>query len=646
MAVGEFPLGDGALGEGAPGPPLPPPPPGLFPEFSFAPENIKMRFTDPSVSESLNRKWLGMPRGVYAGFFPVEVGTDLLELRVDPSLGFSLLKVGSSSVKATVDIFIESAVQLNFNGHTAYPVFVIARSDYKLLSGTSARIFTRTTGATGQNEVQICKVDKQGANFVIDATTPLVRQLPVAVPEQKYGFMIEGSVADLASSVTMSDEVADARQDLAAVTQDSLNDRLVVDLDGATMTDRMALQSVHIQSNDYVIAPGDLPLTSLNVSGSFSDVSRSVPPFLTFPPDGTPTTPGAVAGPTDTTNNICPLVFADDGRRVTTLGDDLVYGRLSSVVSSLSGSLTFTVATPFVTGSGTAFLTELEDGDLIEGADGVFYEVLSRTTNSALELTTAYQSQSGSINGAFRRRFTLTMVSRTSGAELLAPLDIAGTIRFFSTAWVRLDQVAANAFSVFKTRGELPLIPEATDVVSGKVLLATAGGLVGSIRSVRDSGVLVSNNVHTLNFVNPGSVIDLGGGEAAISVVGDVGLPGPTGGIGPDGVAGAAGVGFSLSNPQIQSGLSGTTSAAGGIVTLTHTIDFTTAPTPMDRIDHLTGGISFVKQIRGNEQVIIDHIKINDRLTLSTIGEIQARIIPNTAQSVTEIKLFLGGFGA
>jgi hypothetical protein len=605
-----------------------------------------MRFTDPSVSESLNRKWLGMPRGVYAGFHPVEIAEDLLELQVDSQLGFSLLKVGSSSAKATVDLFTEDAVQLNFSTHVAYPVYVIARADYLLTGGTSARIFTREATASGSNEVQICQVNKVGSNFVIDALEPLIRQTPVAVDDQKYGFMGEGAVTDLDATALMTSEVEDAREDLTATVQPSLNDRLVTDMDGAAMTDRMVLQSIHIQGNDYEIDAPSLPLASLNVSGSFSAVSRANPPFLTFPDLGSPTMEGVISGPSDTVNNICPVVSVDTGSRVVDAAGDLIFGRLNSSTAFLSGTLTFIVATPFVTGVGTAFLTELEDGDLVTGADGVLYEVLTRTSNTALELSTAYQGTSAAVGGPARERFTLEFVSRTSGVEVPASIDAVGSYRFFATVWTRLDNVVANAFSVFKARAELPAVPEATDTVAGKVLVAASGGRAGALRRVKDTGVLVDSDVHTLNFPVIGSTTDLGGGEIAISVVGADGPPGPTGGIGPSGPPGIDGEGYTINNPRIMSPLSGTTIAAAGTVFVSHTVDFSIAPTPMSRVDHVVGGIGYVDNIQAFETVIIDTLTIPDFATTRIMGEITGRIIPSPTQTLTEIKLFIGAFGA
>jgi hypothetical protein len=584
-----------------------------------------MRFTDPSVSESINRKWLGMPRGVYAGFHPVEIAENILELQVDSQLGFSMLKVGSSTAKATVDLFTEEAIQLNVTSHTAYPVFVLARADYQLTGATSARIFTR---------------------FVINALEPLIRQTPVAVDEQKYGFMNEGATTDLADAALMALEVAAAREDLTATTQPTLNERLVADMDGAAMTDRLVLQAIHIQSNDYEVDAPSLPLSSLNVSGSFSGVARTEPPFVTFAGGGNPTTEGVITAPADLTNNICPIARVVGGKRVVDASGNLIYGRIDHSTAFISGTSTFTVATPFVTGVGTAFLTELEDGDLLLGADSVLYEVLTRTSNTDLELSTAYQGPSAAGSGLPRERFTLSFVSRTSGAEVATPIDSAGDIRFWSTVWTRLDTVVANAFSVFRARAGLPLVPDATDTVPGKVLVATDGGLAGALRRVKEAGILVDTDVHTLNFPVVGSVTDLGNGEASISVVGADGPPGPAGGVGPEGPPGVDGAGYTLSNPRIMSGFSGTTVAAAGPVTLTHNVDFSVAPTPMSRVDHLVGGWGYIKNIQAHEEAWVDYIIIPDYGGAQVTGEIRARLVPQPNQSLSEIKVFLGAFGA
>ena len=224
-------------------------------------------------------------------------------------------------------------------------------------------------------------------------------------------------------------------------------------------------------------------------------------------------------------------------------------------------------------------------------------------------------------------------------------IDEPQTIKFFFGAWLRTDVTATNSFAVFKARAERPTVPEATKLVAGKTLLRDDGSLAGGVRRVRNNGVTAVNNPHTLNFVVPGSVTDLGGGECAVSVIGEtgpVGAPGPVGATGPDG---NPGLGIANRNYRILSGLSGTTNVALGAVTLVHSVDFSTAPTPMTRIDHLTGGLGYFKNIAGSEIVQVDYIRISDYNTTRVTGEIRGRIIPDPVTSNTEIKLFLGAFG-
>src|SRR3989304_1131904 len=101
-----------------------------FPSVILPNTNVKMRFREPSAPEALNARWLGMPRGVYPGFIPqVSVGSPILPLAGDPNHSFSLLKVGSQTERVQVDIFTTGSVELNFSGHTQFPVYIIARAD-------------------------------------------------------------------------------------------------------------------------------------------------------------------------------------------------------------------------------------------------------------------------------------------------------------------------------------------------------------------------------------------------------------------------------------------------------------------------------------------------------------------------------------
>ena len=66
-------------------PPLAPPPGvGTFPLLTLSNEFVKVRFLEPNAAEGVNKRWLGMPRGVYLGFEPSTTpGSDILTLNVD-----------------------------------------------------------------------------------------------------------------------------------------------------------------------------------------------------------------------------------------------------------------------------------------------------------------------------------------------------------------------------------------------------------------------------------------------------------------------------------------------------------------------------------------------------------------------------------
>ncbi len=56
-----------------------------FPSTALTPENVKMTFREPVVSEAVNLRMLGVPRGIYRGLVPsVTPGSLVLTLGVDP----------------------------------------------------------------------------------------------------------------------------------------------------------------------------------------------------------------------------------------------------------------------------------------------------------------------------------------------------------------------------------------------------------------------------------------------------------------------------------------------------------------------------------------------------------------------------------
>ncbi len=71
------------------------------------------------------------------------------------------------------------------------------------------------------------------------------------------------------------------------------------------------------------------------------------------------------------------------------------------ITTALTGTLTFTEDSTAVTGSGTAFTTELDVGDTVKlDADGTYYTVSSITSDTALVLRDAYTGTTGAGAGS------------------------------------------------------------------------------------------------------------------------------------------------------------------------------------------------------------------------------------------------------
>lgn len=73
-----------------------------------------------------------------------------------------------------------------------------------------------------------------------------------------------------------------------------------------------------------------------------------------------------------------------------------------------TGTVTVTNGSANVVGAGTAWLTELADGDIFTGPDGADYTVLNVTTNTALALTAVYDggTLAGQAYSVARNRYT------------------------------------------------------------------------------------------------------------------------------------------------------------------------------------------------------------------------------------------------
>lgn len=567
-----------------------------FPSHVFSRDYVKVRFLEESVPLAINRRHYGMPRGVYLGFIPAaSPGSSVLALNPDPNHGFSLLKVGSAGARVNVDLFTADVIQLDFTNHTVFPVYVLATANYTQGVVTNARVFTRSTPASGPNEITICQVSKPAADLVADTTVPTLRQPPLAFTGQRYGFMGDGAVEAIDASATTNAEVIAARLSPYTGAHASLGARIDDDLSAAAMADRLGLLMANVLSNTYTGVSG----LSWNVSSSFSSVSRLVAPFIDFGPLGSETVEGAVCAPNDSVRNFCFVTNATTGGRLidTTTPTavipthDPVFGRLDYTAGNIGAlkTVTFTTASSNVTGGGTGpFSAPLAEGDLLEGPDGKYYAVQTIIDPDTAMLSSAFQGTSGAIVDPGYQRFTLSFF--TAAGAYAVP---AGTsVKFTFPAFTQADRGVYDGLQALKIDAEIPDPPAATSTLAGKVREAATGSQAGTIRNAQSGGVPVGGgNFHTLDFTSAlTTATPLGPGQIGIVVPGAVGPPGAPANDGPPGATGTAGAGFSIASPFRKSTL------ISGPAAASYTEDFSLPPGPnaIGTIRMLTGGLAYM----------------------------------------------------
>lgn len=591
-----------------------------MPSITLSNDYVKMRVLEPSVPRALNQRSLGLPRGVMLGFTPVvSPGNDVLTLAVDPVENFSLVKVGSTDERVNVDIFTDQNLQLDFTGHTQWPVYVVASAVYTQGQVTQGRIETRLTTATAPNEVNICLVDKPAANLVVSTEFPTDRQPPLAFTGQRVGYFPDGAIASLQAASATVAEIITARDSIYTGVAPSLSDRLAADMDGSAMSDRLALASTYLLSNAHTVESGD---STVNVSGSFAQTSREFPPEITPEPGGGPSTAGvATAAP----YNLALVVEEATGERLvnTTLPSpgvadlDPLHGVLTVTTGTIGGGrqVRFTNAVTNIDGAGTfPFFTTLNpggplnEGDIVLAPDGLYYEIDSIIDGDNATISAAFQGgvpagpPVAQPNAAFRR-YTLELRQADDTPYVV---DVDTEIRFVVPGFFRADQAIFNGLGYLRRKAVTPKVPSATDSLAGKILLAQAGALAGVIRFAKSNGILVgAGNFSTLNFPNPGP----GGSPAAsspapgiadITVIGADGPPGDDANVGPPGDDGAPGAGYTESGRQgnfFEVSPEFGDQAGGGPLSGSFSFDFSTgSPVITDVAPCISGGFAFWDQ--------------------------------------------------
>lgn len=529
------------------------PPPTAVVSVSIPTNSIKYRWREPYVSDATNTKFLGVPRGVYVGFVPSMAG-GVLSLAPDPDYGVSLLRVNSQTSLTSVDVCSPLTLTLDFNGHAVFPVYVLARVFSNIGGPTSAEVFTSIGPPSGGDEVLICKVNSLTS---VDFDAPTNRDTPFAYAGAPlgFGFMQDGAVEQLIAAVAAVTEVQNARVDLTGTTQVDLATRLAVDGAPAAVAGRLAQTVRAIQSLDYTTAGA---VTSIQVGSSFSALYRTTPPIETFNGFGSETVPGVVTGgsvPTgapigsasDPVRNICTVINTVTGQRLMD-GTTPAYGRLTLDQIQLQGSVSFNAGLPTVNGFATAFLSEVDPGDLICDSFGNCYEVLSVPSNVLINLSS--NALLSDTTTSTRKRYTLSFLkSDGNGGEVDVTVAAATSLRFFCQVWRTVETALFDRMPILHQYGEPTPVPVATTTVAGRARLAVSGNLAGALNAVQDNGTPVgSGNFNTLNFEG---CADGGAGVLTVTQRGPTGAQGPaapSGPTGPTGPAGATGPGLNFWN--------------------------------------------------------------------------------------------------
>jgi hypothetical protein len=440
-----------------------------------------------------------------------------------------------------------------------FPIFIFATASYKLGLESTAKIEFRTSVVASDDSVILGQVFYDGSDLSVSATLPIERGNPFAYVNAPlgYGFMPDSAANGLLEGLNVTNEVIEARLDLSGTTWPSLSDRLAEDFSAPSMAGRLAKSVRVVRSNVHTLTG---PATSINVSGSFSEVTRQSSPLLTIDGAGDETQPGAITGPHDAERNVVFIVNDDTKERP--IDNDIdripVYGRLLYSEALLTGTYTCTVGDPNVVGVGTFFTVEAQPGDLILGADGLYYEIASITDNLNLVLTTNFGGSTGPVSNGIQRRFTLEFKKVDVNTEVTAALP-AGDIQFFVGAFYGLDTPVFDSAMVMHQGGEPVRIGIATDATSGRVLIdgdtdPDPTPLIGAIQTIKDSGFEVSQNTYDINFDgaapggSPGVVDITQRGPTGDTGPAGVGAPGPAGPQGPTGIGFNGGANHAATN--------------------------------------------------------------------------------------------------
>lgn len=518
-----------------------------FPLKVFTVESAIVGYDDRYRSSVVGQKFSGWPKGVYVGFTPsVSPPSPVISFAINPTEGFSLVKLPSSADPAGVDVILTSVVQVDLSSVVTFPVFVTMRAAYYDDAPPTAEIVVYPVGSgVPWNEVILCLASGSPPALVISADPGAgTRTEPLATGSAPFGYMPAGSMEDLATAVDMVNEVVAARLGFDGTPYTTLSERIAGDYSAASMAGRLGRVLNTLRSNDYAVPSGS---TQFNVSGSFSQVNRDFNPRVTLGGEGAEDADGAVAAPNDSVRNVAIVLDTNTGYRLIDDDDDrnILFGRVDGpTVEQLSGTLSFVFASVDVNGTDTSFTDELQVGDTIKGQDGLYYEVLTILDDTHLILRDAYLGTNSSASSELRR-WMLRLRKLVGGVESSAQLQAAATLRFFFPAFFTRATASFDYDLAHMTPGTAPPLPSASTTVPGRVLLGASTSLAGALLLQNGGVPLAGGPFHTLNFPNgSGQIVQTTPGKVTIGEIGAQGPQGPAGTSGAQGPAGPIGPGF------------------------------------------------------------------------------------------------------
>jgi hypothetical protein len=256
-----------------------------FPQISLLDSLFFIRKNESLFSQADNTKLLPLQVGIYKGFVPSAIGSNKLRISIgsdDINLAVIKTDTGYSLTFKSVDQY-----DLDFTGHTVFPVYVVLEGSFDLVNPTSGRILT--VSAVQPHHVKICKVTGiSGGNVtftVVEGVDRDVGLLPaVGVP------LAVNDTANVGSSIryARADHVHEGVHRIIAgsskvvITPSSGLGDVTIDVNIAAVTEVPSVVTTSVY-RDTVSAPRGTPVSYKKVGTNKGVVRSDSATLATFP---------------------------------------------------------------------------------------------------------------------------------------------------------------------------------------------------------------------------------------------------------------------------------------------------------------------------------------------------------------------------